>query len=236
MNGLTTIIAILLMLLIAGGAIGMADRGRFSLHWLFAAAALVLVNDALLTCLYWTLPDPLAGLERNWTGKALTLVATLAIAARLGWKESGLTLRQEPGSLRAALPIAALYCVFFTALALLFPNGERTTEDLAFQLTMPGVEEELFYRGLLLLALDRAFTARARFLGVDWGWGALLTSLMFGLAHAFGFGPDGFSFDPLTMALTALPSIIAVWVRLRTGSLLLPVLMHNFGNTIFLLI
>ena len=48
---------------------------------------------------------------------------------------------------------------------------------------------------------------------------------------------DGaFSFDPLTMALTALPSLIAVWLRLRTGSLLLPVLLHNFGNSISLLI
>jgi uncharacterized protein len=31
------------------------------------------------------------------------------------------------------------------------------------------------------------------------------------------------------------PSFIAVWLRLRTGSLLLPVLLHNFGNAISLL-
>ena len=36
----------------------------------------------------------------------------------------------------------------------------------------------------------------------------------------------------MTMALTALPALIAVWLRLRTGSLLLPVLLHNFGNSI----
>jgi len=36
----------------------------------------------------------------------------------------------------------------------------------------------------------------------------------------------------MTMALTALPSFIAVWLRLRTGSVLLPVLLHNFGNSI----
>jgi uncharacterized protein len=40
----------------------------------------------------------------------------------------------------------------------------------------------------------------------------------------------------LTMALTTLPSFIAVWMRLRTGSLLLPVLLHNFGNSIFLFV
>jgi membrane protease YdiL (CAAX protease family) len=36
--------------------------------------------------------------------------------------------------------------------------------------------------------------------------------------------------------LTAVPALIAVWLRLRTGSLLLPVVLHNFGNAISLLI
>ena len=38
----------------------------------------------------------------------------------------------------------------------------------------------------------------------------------------------------MTMALTALPSFIAVWLRLRTGSVLLPILLHNFGNSVSL--
>jgi membrane protease YdiL (CAAX protease family) len=102
-------------------------------------------------------------------------------------------------------------------------------------LTMPGLEEEPFYRGILLFALDQAFTGRKRFLGVDWGWGAVLVCFLFGMAHAFGFSHGSFSFDPMTMALTAIPSFIAVWLRLRTGSLLLPVLLHNFGNSFSLL-
>lgn len=103
-------------------------------------------------------------------------------------------------------------------------------EEIAFQLTMPGFEEESFYRGVLLFALDRAFTGRKRFLGVEWGWGAVLSCFIFGMAHAFGFLESGFSFDPITLGLTAVPSFIGVWLRLRTGSLLLPVLLHNFGN------
>lgn len=238
MNGLTTIIAILLMLLTAGSLIGLADRSRFSPRWLLVAALLVLVNDALLTRFYWSLPSLLPTLELNWEGKLLALAASLGIAsmAAFGWRESGLTVRQAPGSLKAAVPVALAYCGFFVALALVFPNDALDHENLAFQLTLPGLEEELFYRGILLLALDRAFTVRARFLGVDWGWGALLSSLLFGLSHAFGYGAGGFSLDPMIMALTTLPSLIAVWVRLRTGSLLLPIIMHNFGNTIFHLI
>ncbi len=44
-----------------------------------------------------------------------------------------------------------------------------SSEEIVFQLTMPGFEEELFYRGILLFALSQAFTDRIRFLGVDWG-------------------------------------------------------------------
>ena len=62
--------------------------------------------------------------ERNWQGKLLALAATLVIAAlpAVGWRRVGLTLRQAPGSLGAALPVVALYCAIFVALALVFPN------------------------------------------------------------------------------------------------------------------
>ena len=37
----------------------------------------------------------------------------------------------------------------------------------------------------------------------------------------------------MIMAMTFVPSFLAVWMRERSGSLLLPVLAHNFGNSIF---
>lgn len=237
MNGLIGLGGTLAILLIVGGIIGFADRRHFAPQWLIVAALLVALNDICLTGAYGLLPDFIGG-AWNWQGKLLALGATLAVAAlpAFGWVRSGLTFRQAAGSLKASVPVAAVYCAFFLAIALAFPGGGGSTEDVAFQLTMPGFEEEPFYRGILLLALDRAFLARVRFLGVDWGWGAVLSCGLFGMAHAFGFGDGQFSFDAMTMALTALPSFIAVWLRLRTGSLLLPVLLHNFGNSLSLLI
>lgn len=183
------------------------------------------------------MPDLIGG-NWNWQGKLLALGATLAIAAlpSFGWRRSGLTLSQERGSLKAAIPVAALYVAFFLAIALAFPSGQADAERTAFQLTMPGLEEEPFYRGILLFALDQAFTGRKRFLGVDWGWGAVLSCFLFGMAHAFSFSDGHFAFDAMTMVLTAIPSFLAVWLRLRTGSVLLPIAMHNFGNSIPLLI
>jgi membrane protease YdiL (CAAX protease family) len=237
-NGLIGLGGTLLILLLAGGVIGLSDRARFAPRWLLVAVVLVALNDAMLTRVYGTVPDLLPGAAWNWEGKLLALAGSLAIASLplFGWRRVGLSLAQEPGSLRAALPVLLLYGGFFLAIALGFPGGPASAEDIAFQLTMPGLEEELFYRGTLLFALCNAFTGRWRFLGVDWGWGAVLSCLLFGMAHAFGYSDGAFSFDPLSMALTAVPSFIAVWLRLRTGSLLLPILMHNFGNAITMLV
>ncbi len=235
MNGLIGLGGTLALLLLVGMAIGLADRRGFDYRWLIIAALLVTINDALLTRAYGILPDIVGG-EWNWQGKGFALVATLAIAAlpAFGWRRCGFTLSHEPGSLKAAIPVAALYCAFFIAIALVFPGGETDVEEVAFQLTMPGLEEELFYRGLVLFALDRAFTGRKQFLGVNWGWGAVLSCCLFGMAHAFSFSSNAFSFDAIVLVLTAVPSFIAVWLRLRTGSVLLPILLHNFGNSLSL--
>lgn len=235
--GLISLGGTLAILLIVGGIIGFTDRRHFAPGWLIVAALLVAINDLCLTGAYRLVPDVIGG-EWNWQGKLLALCATLAIAAlpAFGWARSGLRLSQKAGSLKAAVPVVLAYCAFFVAIALAFPGGKTSAEEVAFQLTMPGLEEEPFYRGILLLALDRAFTRRVRFLGVDWGWGAVLSCGLFGMAHAFGFSDGHFSFDAMTMALTALPSFIAVWLRVRTGSLLFPILLHNFGNALSLLI
>ncbi len=238
MNGIISIAGVIAILLLAGCALGVLRPRAFSVRWLLVAAALVFVNDAMLTNGYGLIPNLLPQSDWNWQGKALALAATLLIATLpvFGWRRSGLTLAQAAGSLKAAIPVALLYTAFFTGIAWLFPAEPASAETIAFQLTMPGFEEEAFYRGLLLFALDRAFLDRKRFLGVEWGWGSLLSCVLFGLAHAFGF-PDGqFSFDPLTMILTGVPSVFGVWLVLRTRSILLPVVLHNFGNAITLVL
>lgn len=239
MNGLIGIGGVVAALLVTGGLIGLVRRDQFSLPWLLAAAGLVLLNDVLLTNAYGLVPSALPpSNEWNWQGKALALVATLAVAAlpAFGWRACGFTFRQARCGWKPTVAVSLLYVGLFLALALMLPNEPASAETLAFQLTMPGFEEELFYRGLLLLTLGRAFTGRLRLLGVEWSWGAILSCALFGMAHAFGYSNGGFQFDPVTMALTALPSLIAVWLVMRTRSVLLPVVLHNFGNAISLML
>lgn len=220
-------------LIALGGVVGLTDRKNFSPKWLVVATLLFFLNDVALTRGYGLLPDVLGG-DWNWTGKVLALLVTLAVASHpaFGWERSGLTMKHKPGSLRAAVLVSVLVILVYVGFAVAFDNDPPTTETFAYQLTMPGLEEEPFYRGVLLLALYEAFRGRLRALGIDWGWGALFSSALFGLTHALGYQDGSFQFDALYFALTALPSLLVVWIRERTGSLLLPILLHNFGNSI----
>ena len=230
-------IGLICAILVGSGLIlGLMDRANFAPRWLVASAVLVFLNDALLTNFYGNLPSFLPDSDWNWQGKLLALAASLAIAFHpaIGWKQIGLTLAQKREGVFGTLAIAAAYCLFFVAIASMFPNDPIRADALAFQLTMPGLEEEIFYRGLLLFMLHEAFRGRMRFAGANWGWSAVLTSVLFGLAHAFSYSSaDGISFDAMIMAMTFIPSFLAVWMRERSGSLLLPILVHNFGNSIF---
>ena len=237
MNQIISILAVIALLLGLGLLAGLADWKNFAPKWLLIAALLVATEDALLTNMYGSLTFRAPG-DWNWLGKGLALVAMLAVAAlpAFGWRRVGLTFRQERGSLVWCLPVVGLYLAFFFAIALFTPNATADVETIAFQLTMPGLEEELFYRGVLLFALGEAFRGKVRLLGVDWGWDAVLSSTLFGLTHAFGFSDSAFTFDPMYFALTFVPSFLGVWLREKSGSLCLPILVHNAGNSLSLLL
>jgi membrane protease YdiL (CAAX protease family) len=229
--------AIALALLVPGIAIGLADRRRFHFGWLLVAALLVVVNDAAVTRGFFAFP-PVPGLDHqwNWSGKILALAVSLAIAAlpAFGWRNIGLTLRQR--QLRGALIVTAVLLLIYATMAWFMGAGGGDGEELAFQLTMPGLEEEIFYRGLLLLALDRAFTARLNVGGAAIGWSLPLNALVFGLAHGLSVSHGVFSFDAMTFALPCIGAIPAVWLRAKTGSLVLPIVLHNVVNVLFVVL
>lgn len=222
----------------AGLVLAAVARGRIRWGWFAAAMATLVVYELALTSVYGRLPLPALGETWNWTGKLLAVATTLLIASLpwVGWRRSGLTLRQDSKGARGALILSAALAALFLGLAIYFPGESWDAEHLAFQLTMPGLDEELLYRGVLLLMFNEAFGRPVRVLGAPMGWGAVLTSLTFGLVHALGFEDGGYTFDAVAMAATGVSALLLVWLREKTGSVLLPVVMHNYGNAIFLLI
>jgi len=165
----------------------------------------------------------------NWSGQVLTLLATLGMAALLvrraglSWREMGFTWTQRRGSLRPALGVSGIVLVMHFVWMSFSPVrlGGVTLETWLYQASMPGLVEESLFRGLLLALLDRAFVARRKVFGAAFGWGAAVITLVFLALHGVRIGH-------LTGVLPA--ALLFLWIRQRTGSLVMPTLVHNLWN------
>jgi len=206
--------------------------------WLLLLLAVV-AGGILLTSLGagWQRYIPfLAHAEWNWLGKALSFSLGLTVAigliatGKFKARELGLSVLQAPGTLRGValviLPYLALLVVL--SLTLVGQSEPPSREAVYFQATMPGLDEELAYRGVILALFDRMFTGRFRLLGAEMGYGAIAVSLMFGLGH-IGLFNDKFALHLyfINFVSTAIIGFILAWLRQRSRSLVLPVVVHG---------
>ena len=109
------------------------------------------------------IPNPafMDGLVLNWFGKTLSIAGTLAMLyflPRGDFRAAGLTWQQNKESLGVVIRMGALVLLLTAGGAFLVSTTTNTSvENLLWQASLPGIDEELFFRGLLLLLLHQAF-------------------------------------------------------------------------------
>jgi len=168
----------------------------------------------------------------DWIGPLLGLAGVLGAAAllvrkhMLDWHDAGITLAQARGSLPIALGVTVVTLGINYAVMSLssFRLPGVPLETWLYQGTLPGLVEETVFRGVLLALAERAVATRhARWdvMGARIGWGGLLVTLSFLALHGISLGT----------VLGVLPAaLLYLWLRQRTGSLLLPIVAHNLWN------
>ncbi|HEX2210040.1 MAG TPA: CPBP family intramembrane glutamic endopeptidase [Longimicrobium sp.] len=213
-------------------------------RWAVLFLALLLF-DTLITPLEYILGVHPPGLQWNWTGKVLSIAWALAFVrwGPLTTREVGLTLRQRPGSM---VPAVLLTAAVIVIPVLLGAGGQRAgAETLLYQATMPGLAEELAMRGVFLALLYRAFGGAPRPEPASGrapdGWDArlwpiLITSLAFGLWHGVAIRNGQVTLDAIAFLLPFAGGVAFAWLRVRTGSLLFPILAHNGANLVAYLV
>lgn len=228
----TAIFAIPVLLL----CIGFRVAGRHVQYRPLLWAAIAFATYMLLLRGRGLLPEPdfMQALELNWFGKGLSVLGTcvlLALVPGVSFRAAGVRWEQKSNSLRPVIivGVATIIGATITA-ALVVPSPNTSVEWLAFQATMPGIDEELFIRGLLLLLFHQAFGKGLTVAGAETGWGLWLTTLLFGLLHGVTIQADRISVSAAVIVLTGFVGFIAGWMRERTGSLIAPVLFHNAFN------
>jgi uncharacterized protein len=169
------------------------------------------------------------GEQWNWSGDMVALASVLWVASMLArraglpWHEMGFTWAQRSGSLSPALWTSAAALALNTWVSSLdqFRLAPVPLETWLYQATLPGLVEEAVFRGVLLAVLDRALCARTRLFGAPIGWGGLIVTLVFVALHGVSAG---------TLVGVLPPALLYLWLRAKTGSLLLPVAAHNLWN------
>jgi membrane protease YdiL (CAAX protease family) len=169
----------------------------------------------------------------NWSGKlySLVLASVVILGLRIKPESVGLTLptRNIRWCALALIPLIAVG----VALGLIFKPDSPTAETLAFQLLMPGLAEEIAYRGIapaLLLGLIRGKEPAQ-----DIPWAVIcIAAVPFAIEHGLGLSSrDGFSFDLAQTLYIGSGAIIYGWMRFASGSLLFPLLGHSLANVAF---
>jgi len=173
------------------------------------------------------------------------LCALVFIFATRSMTDSGLTFRISAQAWQASVVVAGLLLLFvgLRRTAIKFAglgssaNESVVLEFLLYQLTMPGLAEELSYRAVIQSGLNKGLGRPWELWGAQVGWGWVITSLLFWAPHAFRVDSQmhlSFYWPTLTMQLVA--GFIFGWLRERTGSVLPPMIAHNLVNVVWTLV
>lgn len=146
----------------------------------------------------------------------------------------GVTSRFRPGwfkpSMVAGLLALAVPAVFF----ILGTRKKLDAQGWAFLLIMPGLAEELVFRGVYQSLLNSVFGKPWRLANAEFGWGLVITAILFA-------GSNGLvAVDPQLHARIVVPaaiapflmSLVSGWIRERADSVWPSVFGHNLSNLV----
>jgi membrane protease YdiL (CAAX protease family) len=139
-------------------------------------------------------------------------------------------LRFTASAIPALLIAAAVPAVFFV----LGARVRLTGEGWAYLLLMPGLAEELLFRGLYQSLLNDALGRCWRLGGAEFGWGLLITSVLFAGANGL-VAVDSQLHARIVIPAAIAPfmlSLVSGWVRERTNSVWPSVFGHNLSNIV----
>jgi membrane protease YdiL (CAAX protease family) len=205
-------------------------KQNFNYIWLFFSFVL-LDQVVLYSLLNVRLVD---GQRWNWAGKAGECILSLLFMCTtlLTKKEAGFTLAIKHAKKITLLIFAILLITFAIQYFTDDIKNVKGTETFLFQLLMPGIAEELVFRGILLGLLSKAYNSRFIIWKVPLGWGIIITSVLFGLVHAFTFGRHTFDFNILYFLSTFTMGLALAFIKEKSQSLLPGIVCHNLFNLI----
>ena len=165
----------------------------------------------------------------NWDGKIYGIVCGVMmyfIFRRQFADNNFFTLRQDKAGLKSALKVViAIMCV--SLLGGVVNDKEFNLETLLFQLSMPGIDEEIMYRGVMLGLMCSALRAS----NAAWRNPAIIiNAILFGLVHALSFSDGALQINAMNFVWTGILGYGFGYITIKTRSIVIPMLTHNLYN------
>lgn len=167
--------------------------------------------------------------ETRWDGALMLAGVEIAVLFTLGW-----LLKRKPTRNESGMVVGALLLVNLSSLA-----GKATVGNgisaLLFYIFFLGLGEELLFRGYIQSRLNEAFGKPYKFFGVNWGWGIVIASVLFGLMHILNIGilVDGnWQLTPWWGVWTFFAGLVLGFMREKTGSIAASTLLHGLPQGI----
>lgn len=166
---------------------------------------------------------------KSWGGAlilAAVQVALLFVLAR--------TIGKKPSAGSLGILGAGALCMTGVSHLEISIIGKAVAVFLTYALFV-GFGEEFLYRGYMQSRLNEVFGKPYHFYGVAFGWGALITALLFGLTHVGILRWILGMSNEVTLAWgfwTIFSGLVFGLVREKSGSILAPALLHGLPQAI----
>jgi uncharacterized protein len=192
-----------------------------------------LVNNLVLRLPFYYVELNIFGGQWNWSGKVYAIVWSILFLYIFQNRFQNFVSFQIKLSRR----IWVLFCfVILVALVegILFYFKSWDTETLLFQATMPGIDEEIGFRGIMLGILSTILVSEKQigrwhiYYPDIWA-----VSLLFGFVHGFKLSSDlRLTFDGIYFIKTFILGWIWGFMTIKSKSIYLGMLSHNLSNFI----
>jgi membrane protease YdiL (CAAX protease family) len=164
-----------------------------------------------------------------WWGALIMAGVQIALLFALGRLLKRKPTRNESGTLVTASLVIA-YSNLTQGATL-----NSAISALLFYVFFLGLGEELLFRGYIQSRLNDAFGRPFQFYGVKWGWGIVITSVLFGLMHVINLGSlaiGDWQLTPWWGLWTFFAGLVNGFVREKTGSIVAPTILHGLPQGI----
>lgn len=173
---------------------------------------------------------------RSLSGGAVIAVGEVLGIALILWV---LNRQQETKAMTSAkgnVITAILLFLFPIALALVMGKlALIVVSTIIWQLFFSGFGEEFVWRGYVQSRLNQAFGRPMRAFGVQFGWGLIIASMLFGFLHAFNTYDPAIGLSSLSwgwVLFTTFGGLLFGILREKTGSLLAPGIAHGLPDAV----